>query len=90
MAEQVARLARVGWWFGLAGHLVMLVWFAASELVAPAWAVAVLLAIWVVLLLVGIRLRANNPLWMLVVPAIDVAIWVAGISAGDAFLDWTA
>jgi hypothetical protein len=90
MAEKVARGARIAWWAGLAGHVVMLLWFGASGLVAPVWAVACLLAIWVVLLLAGYWLRANHPLWMLVIPAIDVAVWVAGISAGDAFLDWTA
>jgi hypothetical protein len=90
MSEQVAQRWSVAWWVGLAGHLVMLLWYAASGLVAPPWAVVGLLAIWAALLLVGLRLRAARPLWMLAIPVLDVAIWFGAISAGDAFLGWTA
>jgi hypothetical protein len=48
------------WWLGLAGHLVALVWYAASGLVAPPWAVVGLLVIWAVLLVVGLRLRTRG------------------------------
>lgn len=78
------------WWLGLAGHLVALVWYAASGLVAPPWAVVGLLVIWAVLLVVGLRLRTRRPAWMLVIPVVDVAVWVGVISAGERFLNWTA
>ena len=80
----------VAWWVGLAAHLLMGIWYAASGLVAPPWAVTVLLAIWVALLIVGLRLRTRRPWWMLAVPVLDVAIWVAVVSAGETFLGWTA
>lgn len=80
----------VGWWIGLIGHLVTLPWYAVSGLVAPPWAVGVLLAIWAALLVVGLRLRTTKPVWMLAIPLLDVAIWFAVVSAGDAFLGWTA
>ena len=80
----------VAWWAGLAAHLVIGIWYAASGLVAPPWAVAVLLAIWVVVLVVGLQLRTRRPWWMLAVPVLDVIIWVAVISAGETFLGWTA
>jgi hypothetical protein len=80
----------VAWWVGLAAHLVIGIWYAASGLVAPPWAVAVLLAIWVLMLIVGLRLRTGHPWWMLAVPVLDVVIWVAIISAGETFLGWTA
>jgi hypothetical protein len=48
------------------------------------------LATWAALLAVGIRLRAARPVWMLAIPVLDVAIWFGAISAGDAFLGWTA
>jgi hypothetical protein len=78
------------WGIGLVGHLVMLVWFAASGLVAPLWAVGGLLLVWAVLLVVGLRLRRRRPALMLLMPVVDVAIWVAVINAGERFLGWTA
>lgn len=90
MAEQVARHWVVAWWVGLIGHLAVLPWYAVSGLLAPPWAVVGLLAIWAVLLLVGLRLRTSRPLWMLAIPALDVAIWFGVMAAGDAFLGWTA
>ena len=80
----------VAWWVGLVAHLVIGIWYGASGLVAPAWAVAALLAVWVVLLVAGLRLRTRRPWWMLFVPVLDVAVWVGVVSAGDAFLGWTA
>jgi hypothetical protein len=80
----------LAWWVGLVAHLVMGVWYAASGLIAPPWAVAALLVIWVLLLIVGLRLRARRPWWMLAVPVLAVAIWVAVVSAGETFLGWTA
>lgn len=90
MTEQIAQRSQVAWWVGLAGHLVALPWYAVSGLVAPPWAVVGLLVIWVALLVVGLRLRAIGPAWMLAIPVLDIAIWFGAISAGDAFLGWTA
>jgi len=84
------RLPMFAWGIGLVGHLVMLVWFAASGLVAPLWAVGGLLVVWAVLLVVGLRLRRRRPALMLLIPVVDVAIWVAVINAGERFLGWTA
>ena len=81
---------QVAWWLGLAGHLAVLIWYAASGLLAPLWAVIGLLVIWVALLGVGLWLRTRRPLWMLAVPVVAVVIWFAVISAGDAWLNWTA
>jgi hypothetical protein len=82
--------ARIAWFIGLAGHLAVLIWYLASGLVAPLWAVIGLLVIWAVLLVVGLRLWRTRPAWMLAVPVAAVVIWFAVISAGDAFLNWTA
>jgi hypothetical protein len=96
VTESTTRAARAGgvrlfvWGFGLVGHLVMLVWFAASGLVAPLWAVGGLLVVWAVLLLIGLRLRRRRPALMLLIPVVDVGIWVAVINAGERFLGWTA
>jgi hypothetical protein len=85
-----ARLPLFVWAIGLVGHLVMLVWFAASGLVAPLWAVGGLLVVWAVLLVIGMRLRRRRPALMLLIPVVDVGIWVAVINAGERFLGWTA
>jgi len=77
-------------WLGLILHAVVFFWYAASGLVAPGWAVALLLAVWVALLAVGIWLRRRRPLLTPLVPVAAMAVWFLAIAAGDAFLDWTA
>jgi hypothetical protein len=89
-AASVSLAARIAWFIGLAGHLAVLIWYAASGLVAPLWAVIGLLVIWVALLVVGLRLWRTSPAWMLAVPVVAVVIWFGVISAGEKFLDWTA
>jgi hypothetical protein len=42
--------AMIAGWVGLLGHLATLVWYMASGLVAPGWAVITLLVIWLGLL----------------------------------------
>jgi hypothetical protein len=86
----VSLAARIAWFIGLAAHLAVLIWYVASGLLAPLWAVIGLLAIWVVLLVVGLRLWRARPAWMLAVPVAAVVIWFAVISAGERFLNWTA
>ena len=77
-------------WIGIVGHVVVLGLHAVSGLVVPTWAVGVLLVIWVGLLLVAISLVRTRPAWTLLVPVGAVALWVAIVSAGDAWLGWTA
>jgi len=83
-------VARVASWIGLAGHLCTLPFYLASGLVAPLWAIVVLLAVWLVLLgacLWAVRARSA---WGLAVPFIAVGIWFVVLSAGEALLGWTA
>jgi hypothetical protein len=75
---------------GLLGHLGLLVFYAGSGLVAPGWAVIVLMIVWLALLVLGIRLLITRPLLALLVPVVAALFWYAAISAGDAFLNWTA
>lgn len=72
-------------------HLVMGVPYAASGLLAPGWAVAVLAVWW--LLLGGVILLlalASKPLLTPLVPVVALLSWVAVVSAGDAWFGWTA
>lgn len=77
-------------WLGLAAHLAVGFWYGASGLVAPAWAVVALLAVWVALLVVAIRMLRQRPVLVPLVPLAAVVIWLAAVTAGDLWLGWTA
>ncbi|SCF23480.1 hypothetical protein GA0074695_4613 [Micromonospora viridifaciens] len=83
-------MTRVVGWFGLAVHLAVGFWYAASGLVVPGWALAGLLVMWAVLLVAGVRLLRRRPALVLLAPLSAVLIWLAVVSAGDAWLGWTA
>jgi hypothetical protein len=90
MREKPSSGARIVGAIGLLAHLAMLVWYAASGLVAPGWAVALLLLVWAALLGFGIWLWIRRPAFVPLVPVAAAAIWFGAISAGEAFLNWTA
>ena len=75
---------------GIVGHLAAGVWYAASGLVAPGWAVVGLLIVWAALSVVLWRLVRRRSGWAIAIPVLDLAIWFAVISIGEALLDWTA
>ena len=79
------------WGFvGVAGMVAMFFPYAASGLVAPYWAVGVLLVVWLTLMVVTCRWFMPYPKRTLVMPVVAAAVWIGAISAGGAFLDWTA
>ncbi|HEX6684558.1 MAG TPA: hypothetical protein VF062_17270 [Candidatus Limnocylindrales bacterium] len=82
--------ALIAGWVGLLAHLATGVWYAASGLLAPMWAIVVLFVIWFGLLALAIYLLRTRPVWTLLVPVAATAIWFASISAGEALLGWTA
>ena len=82
--------ALIAGWVGLIAHLATLIWYMASGLVAPGWAVAVLLVIWVALLALAVYLLRTRPAYVLLVPVAAAVIWFGAISAGGAWLGWTA
>ncbi|MEV4840695.1 hypothetical protein AB0K05_39765 [Nonomuraea sp. NPDC049486] len=84
----VAR--RVASWLGLAGHLGTLVpFYVSSGLMAPLWAIIVLFAVWLALLVAAVQaVRARSP-WGLLVPVVSLAFWWTAMSAGGTFLGWT-
>ena len=89
-AVRPGLVARVLGWIGLAGHVVVLYLYVISGLAVPAWALGVLLVIWVGLLLLAIFLLRARLARALLVPVGAVTIWIAVVSAGDAWLGWTA
>jgi hypothetical protein len=82
--------ARIIGWLGLAGHALMLCWYAVSGLVVPAWALLALFVVWMLLLVVAIRLLRSRPALVPVAPVAAALIWLGMVSAGDAWLGWTA
>ncbi len=77
-------------WLGLAALLVTLIFYASSGLLAPAWAVAVLLVVWLVLVVIAIQfLRTRRPLNVVPLPIAAWLIWFGALSAGEKWLGWT-
>jgi hypothetical protein len=77
-------------WLGFAAFLATLPFYLASGLLAPGWAIAVLMIVWLALLAVGIELlRRRFPLRVLPVPVAAWLIWFGAISAGERWLGWT-
>jgi len=64
--------------------------YLASGLMAPMWAVVVLLSVWVVLFVLAIKWFGHHPYRVLLLPFTAAAIWFAAMYAGDILLGWTA
>lgn len=82
--------ARIVGWLGLAGHAFLFFWYGSSGLVAPLWALIALMVVWGALLVLAIRLLRTRPVLVPLVPVAALVIWFAALSAGDAWLGWTA
>jgi len=70
-------------------HLVAGYFYLVSGLVAPGWAVVVLLFWWVVLASYGLRLARRRSYLVLLVPVVAVATWFGVMWFGGAVLGWT-
>lgn len=83
-------VSRVVSWLGLAGQLCTLPFYLASGLVAPLWAIVVLLVVWAGLVGTAGWAVYRRSAWGLMVPFLGIGLWLGGVSAGEAFLGWTA
>jgi len=80
----------VGAILALLGLAALAPFFFASGLMAPGWAVALLVAAWVALVVVaGVWFR-RRPWWLVLLPVGAVLLWFGAMSAGEAWLGWTA
>ncbi|HWL98135.1 MAG TPA: hypothetical protein VNP20_12360 [Nocardioidaceae bacterium] len=84
------NLRRSGPWIGMAGLVTMLWLYGASALVAPPWAVAVLVVLWLVQFVLACRWFSRRPYVVLAMPVIAIVVWLSAIVAGDVLLGWTA
>jgi hypothetical protein len=83
-------LRQVASWVGVA-VLVLVIWpYAFIGLVAPWWMVPVMLVVWALLLAAALANFKERPFLVLAMPVIALVIWVAVVSAGDVWFDWTA
>ena len=89
MAIQDRRISPWGF-VGVGGMVVMFFLYAASGLLAPYWAVGVLLVVWLVMLVITCRWFMTYPKRTLLMPPLAFAIWFGTITLGGALLDWTA
>jgi hypothetical protein len=75
---------------GMAGMACTFFLYAASGLVAPWWAVVLLLVVWVLLLVVACAWWTPHPRWVPGVAVFAAVLWFVVVSAGGAWLGWTA
>ncbi len=75
---------------GMAGMACAFFLYAASGLVAPWWAAVLLLVVWVLLFVVACAWWTPHPRWVPGVAVFAVVFWFAAVSAGGAWLGWTA
>ena len=81
---------RWGPWVGAAGMLVAPWFYGFVGLVAPWWAVPLMLALWVALSVVAWQNASTRPAVSLTMPLVALALWFAIVWAGGAWFDWTA
>lgn len=73
-----------------AGMLAVGVFYLASGLVAPVWAILILWIIWLALAWYGLRLARAGSYLVLVVPLVAGAIWYLVLTVGEQALGWQA
>ena len=75
---------------GIVLHLIVGWFYITTGLVAPGWAVVLLLTVWIALFVFVIRVWRSRPMWVLGVPFLAAAIWVITLLIGGTLLGWTA
>lgn len=76
--------------FALAATVALAPFFVAAGLMAPGWAVAVFITIWLTLVVLGCLWIRRHPLRVVPVPFLAAALWLGGMSAGGAWLGLAA
>ena len=73
----------------LAALLAMSIWFIASGLMAPLWAVIGFIAVWVILVVLACVWIRRHPWRVVLLPVIAALICPGGLRAGAMLLGWT-
>jgi hypothetical protein len=69
--------------------LALAPFYLAAGLLAPAWAVVVLVLAWAVLLVLAVVWFRRRPWWVVPLPVVAALLWFGALSAGEAWLGWT-
>lgn len=72
---------------GMAGAFFL---YAASGLLAPAWAVVVLMLVWLVAFVQACRWWSTRPVAVAVLPGVLVVGWFVVVTLGGLLLGWNA
>lgn len=75
---------------GMAGMACVFFLYAASGLLAPWWAVALLLLVWAALLFVATAWWSLHPTWVPAIPVVAAVLWFVVMIAGGAWWGWSA
>lgn len=75
---------------GMIGMAAAFFLYASSGLLAPAWAVVLLLLLWAALFALACAWWTPHPRRVAVVPVVAVLLWFAILNAGGAWLGWVA
>ena len=90
MGATVTGWRRWGPWVGAAGMLVALWFYLFVGLVAPWWAVPLMLLLWLGLALVAWNSQPDRPWVALAMPVLAMGLWFGIVLAGGAWFGWTA
>lgn len=85
-----SRAASITAWAAIVVHLAVGVGYAFSGLLAPPWGVALLWAIWLLLLAAAVTLRRTRPFWTPAAPLVAAVLWFVVLTLGERLLGWTA
>ncbi len=89
MGRPINRNATSPWPFvGMGGLACALFLYGASVLAAPWWAIAVLVAVWLVLFVTACRWFTPHPRRVAWLAVFAVVFWFAFVLAGGVWLDW--
>lgn len=84
-------VVRVAAGAGLVVHVLLGVFpYLTTGLLAPLWAVGLLLAWWLLLLVLATRMRRDRPWWTAGTPVVALVSWWVLVTLGDVFFGWSA
>lgn len=75
---------------GALGLLAVLPFYLSSGLVAPLWAIILLLLFWAALAVCAFRWFTRRPWVVLALPVVAVAVWFLVLTLGEQALGWRA
>ena len=75
---------------GVLGLFAVLPFYLASGLAAPLWAIVLLMAFWLLLLVTAIRWFTRSPWPILAMPFVAAAVWWLTMTLGEQALGWQA